>query len=131
MDPMTEIIQRLDRIEKLLLARPTATIAATGGGVAADSELSGQYGDPEIRTNLSTKRWAGPQHKGERMSTVKDAGYLMELASHLEWAATKDDEVGDEQHKKYAAYKRMDARRARAYAARLTHLVTVSDQIPF
>jgi hypothetical protein len=45
--------------------------------------------------------------------------YLETLASLLDWKAERDDEKGTEDGKKYARYARIDAGRARGWAARI------------
>lgn len=88
--------------------------SGTGGAIASDEELDGRYGDPVIRKDPA--RWRGESFVGCTLSqTTPD--YLDAFASFKEWTASKNDEV--EAKKKYAAYDRRDAARARGWAARL------------
>lgn len=92
-------------------------VGASGGGagaIANDAELDGQYGDPIIKKDPS--RWRGESFVGCTYSQTTPE-YLDELASFKEWTASKNDE--SEAKRKYAAYDRRDAARARGWAARL------------
>ncbi len=92
-------------------------VGASGGGagaVANDAELDGQYGDPLIKRDPS--RWHGESFVGCTYSQATP-DYLDAMASFKDWTAGKNDE--NEAKKKYAAYDRRDAARARGWAARM------------
>lgn len=105
----------LAEILQLLKARP-ASAPATTGAIAPDSDLDGQWGDPDVRKD--PPRWNGPSYAGRRYSQCPPE-YLDVLASLFDWKAGKDDEKGTDEGKKYAGYARKDAARARGWAKRL------------
>ena len=100
-------------------------VVVTGpAAIATDEDLSGEWGDPEIRKD-PPKNYVGPSFVGKRFSQTTPA-YLDALAGFFEWKATKESEdasalTGEEAAKKakYAGYSRKDAGRARGWAARL------------
>lgn len=115
---------QLDRIESLLKQalseRKTGLVsgAAAVAAIAPDSDLDGQYGDPEVRAD--SPQWikqGGDSYKGMRYSLCPP-DYLEALASFMDWQAGKDEATGDPEKLKYAGYKRRDASRARGWAKR-------------
>lgn len=90
----------------------------TGGGVASDSDLDGQYGDPEVRRDPSEKYWTGDSYTGRKLSECP-ADYLDAYAKYKDACAWGNDKDGSEKKKKYAEYDRRDAARARGWAARI------------
>lgn len=97
--------------------------AQPGSQVASDQDLDGRYGDGEIKKD--PPRWKGDSHVGRRMSEC-DPAFLDVFADFKAWAADRDEEKaatldGDEAEKKrkYAHFGRLDASRARGWAARL------------
>lgn len=89
-----------------------------GGAVASEAELDGQYGDPEVRRDPSSKYWPGQSYAGRRLSECP-ADYLDAYAKYKDACAWANDKDGGEKKKKYAEYDRRDAARARGWAARL------------
>jgi len=120
-----ELDGKLDRVLGLLeqlLAAPAPDAAAQTpsapsqggppqGTIAADADLDGAHGNPTVRTD--PKRWTGESMVGRTFSDCP-ADYLDELASLFDWQAGKDEEKGDQR----ARFKRLDASRARGWAAR-------------
>jgi hypothetical protein len=114
--------------------------ASRGGKVATDSDLDGQHGDPEVR--FDPRDWKGRQYVGYRFSQT-DPEYLDVMAESLDSYATYCEDGSDEKKRGTAKYKRLDAARARGWAARLrAHPAkppqtqtfggsSVDDEIPF
>lgn len=92
----------------------TSTGGGAGGGVASERELDSEHGDPIIRKD--PPRWSGESFVGCHYSQTTPE-YLDEVAGFKDWQASKND--GVEAKKKYAAYDRKDAARARGWAARM------------
>lgn len=117
---------RLARIERQVagLARMggsagSASSSSGGGKIADDRDLDGKYGNPTVRKD--PKRWlddGGESFVGMPYSHCPPE-YLEVLASLLDWKAGRDDEKGTEEGKKYARFARIDAARARGWAARI------------
>lgn len=110
--------QRVDALEAEVAAMK-ATIAAIGSAKVAPPlpvvNIDGQYGDPEVRKD--PPRWVkdgGETCVGYRYSQCPP-DFLDSLAGFLEWKAGKNDAEGKD---KWAGYDRLDAARARAWAAR-------------
>lgn len=115
--------ERTARIERALagMARSGSSSGSSsaGGKVADDRDLDGKYGDPTVRKD--PKRWlddGGESYVGMPFSHCPPE-YLETLASLLDWKADRDDEKGTEDGKKYARFARIDAARARGWAARI------------
>lgn len=130
---MSNIEDRLDRIERKLDAllaamkgasngRPAAPNAQASqgnqGGVDGDVDIDGPRGDPEVR--FMPKRWSGADYKGQKFSSC-DPEFLDMLADAYEWFAQRDDESGavDKNGSPKSKWSRLDAARARAWSARL------------
>ncbi len=111
-----DILAALKRIEAkldaVLAARQQAERSAPGKAVAPDTELDGQYGDPEIRFN--PRDWTGTSHKNRHYSQAEPE-FLDILANTLEFFAEKNAATDP----KKAGYERRDAARARGWARRL------------
>jgi len=126
---LKRILAKVDAIESRMSAvgaafsgssqrRPSDGGSGSGGDVASDRDLDGQYGDPQIR--FDPKRWVergGDSFVGCRFSEAP-AEYLDELASFLDWSAGRDEKSDDEKKRKNARYRRTDAARARGWAKR-------------
>ena len=101
-------------------APPRAAVHAGSGlpGPAPDSDLDGQYGDPEVRRD--PKDWQGPSYAGARYSQCPP-DYLRMLAGLLAWQARKSDEKNElaNNGKPRSAYLLRDAARALGHAARI------------
>lgn len=110
-----EILKALARIEgKLDAVLGVARAVSSPGGhdVAPDSDLDGQYGDPQVK--FSPKRWTGDNYKGSSFSACPP-DFLDALAEALQWSS-EHPKAGKE---KYAAYDARDASRARGWAKRI------------
>jgi hypothetical protein len=95
-------------------AAPRPATSAASTEVASDTDLDSPHGDPEVRRD--PPRWDGPSFKGRHFSQTSPE-YLDDLAGFLDWRASKEEEEPDK--KQYAKYSRLDAKRARGWAARL------------
>lgn len=118
LDEFAAINIKLDSIKAkmdALAAQPRPASAAPSGEVASDSDLDGQFGNPEIRKD--PPRWKGESYAGQHYSAAP-AEYLESLAGFLIWCADRDEQTGDADKIKYAGYKRRDAARARGWAKR-------------
>ncbi|MEZ4393376.1 MAG: hypothetical protein R3A48_20000 [Polyangiales bacterium] len=117
---MNSLEDRLERIEKKLDALLARQQGAQGVGATAeiDVDIDGPRGDPEVR--FMPKRWTGPDHKGQTFSSCEPE-FLDLLAEAYEWFAQRDDETGalDKNGSPKSRWSRLDAARARAWAARL------------
>lgn len=85
--------------------------------IAPDRDLDGQYGNPEVKAK-DPRDWTGPTMKGKRFSECPVA-YLELVADRLEYFAQQNDGDADPEAHKKARYNRLDASRARGWAARL------------
>lgn len=118
---MNSLEERLERIEKkldALLARQQGGGQSAGASAEIDVDIDGPRGDPEVR--FMPKRWTGPDHKGQTFSSCEPE-FLDLLAEAYEWFAQRDDETGalDKNGSPKSRWSRLDAARARAWAARL------------
>ncbi len=118
-DPV--VMARLAAIEARLAALEsggsrTAGGVSSGGAVATDYEMSGQYGDPILKKH--PPRWTGPagEFVGKRFSQCSP-DVLDVVAGFNDWKADKEAATAGKE--KYAAYSRKDAARARGWAKRL------------
>ncbi len=124
-----------DRMQALELRVAKMEAAAP---VVAD--ISGPYGDPEIRKDPSVKHWSGESFAGKKMSQCP-ADYLNAFARWKDacvYMKTKElekltDAAAIADVTKYAGYDRKDAARARAWAIKAVANVSDSDDdaIPF
>ncbi len=118
-DDEAKMLMRLvTEMHAKIMASPTPaarSTTATVAEVAPDSELDGKYGDPEIRHD--PKRWNGISFKGKHFSEAPPE-WLDEMASFKDWAAGQDAAKGTPETDKKAHYNRLDAARARGWAAR-------------
>jgi len=87
--------------------------------VASDADLDGRYGDPEIRAK-SPRDWTGDEQLGKRFSQCP-AAYLELVADRLEYFASMKESMidPDPDTLKKARFERLDASRARGWAARI------------
>lgn len=110
-DPRVETIALLRRIAvavEVLALRGLAPETAADPVEAVD--LDGKYGDPEVRAK-DPRDWTGEPMKGRRFSECP-AEYLDLLAARFEFFAGREPDA------KKANYNRLDAGRARGWAAR-------------
>lgn len=128
--------QRVTRVEHVVAKlaagqappKPTAPTPSPAATVAPDADLDGKYGNPVVRKD--PPRWDGQSFAGKFYSECPPE-YLDNLASFLEWRATKEE--AEPEKARYAAYSRRDAARARGWSARKRSAGAPvdSDEIPF
>lgn len=104
--------------ELVELAKKAPAAGAGAPRVASDSDLDGQYGDPEVKSN--PRNWTGDSMKGRKYSQCPPA-FLDQLVDMLEWSANKADEQDEKTSggAPVSRFRRLDAARARGWAARL------------
>lgn len=113
------ILRALERIANAMESQPKASVStAASSDIASDYEMSGPYGDPQIRKD--PKNWKGAPQAGKRYSQTSPE-YLEMLAGFLAWKAGKEEEeeAADPSKKKYSAYSKTDRKRALGWAKRL------------
>jgi hypothetical protein len=104
LDVLARIEEKLDR---LLGAKP----ASSGGpAIATEYEMSGDKGDPKVRT--TPRDWKGQDFKGCNLSATTPE-FCDLYAEMLEYFAGKNPDA------KKAEWDRKDARRARGWSKRL------------
>lgn len=91
-------------------AKPAGAQPASGT-IASDADLNGKYGDPEVKAK-SPRDWTGDDMKGRRFSECP-AEYLEMVADRLDYFASQEEDPKKER------YNRLDASRARGWAARI------------
>ena len=120
------------RVAKLERGAPAGNGATSGGGggqsdrvqAASDADLDGQHGNPEVRYDPKDKHWSGASYVGRRFSECP-ADYLDAMAKSLEASAyglekgAEEDPTDAEAKRKKARFKRLDAARAKGWAARV------------
>jgi hypothetical protein len=105
------VIQLLDSINKNIERLVALAEANQPEEVASDSDLDGQYGNPEIKAK-DPRDWTGEPMAGRRMSECPVA-YLDMIAERSAYFAQQETDP------KKAKYKRLDAARARGWAKRI------------
>ena len=112
------LLRSIDASLKALVARqaPATAAPSTGAKVASDADLDGTWGDPEVKAK-DPRDWTGEPMKGRKFSECP-AEYLDLLAERLDYFAEKNA-AGTEDEQKKARYQRLDASRARGWAARI------------
>lgn len=109
-DPRVETIALLRSIDaslKALLAQ-----SKPGGGAPAEQvDLDGRHGNPIVKAK-DPRDWTGESMKGRHFSECPPE-YLDLLADRFDYFASKEEDA------KKAKYNRLDAARARGWAARL------------
>lgn len=107
------LLRSMDTTLKAILVALRGAPAAAGpaGGVAPDSDLDGQWGNPEVKAK-DPKDWHGPTMKGRKFSECP-AEYLELVAERLDYFAGKEEDA------KKKRYQEMDAKRARGWAKRI------------
>lgn len=108
------LLRSIDASLKALVGRQAPATAAPG--VAPDRDLDGPYGDPEIKAK-DPRDWTGAPMQGRRFSQCP-AEYLDLLAERLDYFSGKNS-AGTEDEQKKARYQKLDAARARGWAARI------------
>jgi hypothetical protein len=117
-DAALDLLRSIDASLKQLLAK-NASAASSTAGVASDSDLDGQYGDPIVKA-ADPRDWTGDSQKGNRYSQCP-AQYLDLLADRLDYFAGKAEAEGKltSAGKPVAPFNRKDAARARGWAKRI------------
>ncbi len=114
------VVSQANRIEAL--ERVVAGIGAVFGGggaeIADDDELDSKFGNEPVKKDPTDRFWKGARFVGKRLSDCPPE-YLDALAKYKDVCARLKDKDGTEDKKKYAAYDRADAARARGWARRL------------
>lgn len=112
------LLRSIDASLKALVARqaPAAGAPSASAKVASDSDLDGTWGDPEVKAK-DPRDWTGEPMKGRRFSECP-AEYLDLLAERLDYFAEKNA-AGTEDEQKKSRYQKLDAARARGWAARI------------
>ena len=114
-----EAIQKdVAEIKRTLPGASTANGAGSLGDVASDRDLDGDRGDPTIKYGLKEKYWIGRDYAGYRFSETEPE-FLDAMAKYLDACAYMADKDPDEKKRGAARFKRLDAARARGWAARL------------
>lgn len=115
------LLRSIDASLKALVARqaPATGAPTPGPGVASDRDLDGPYGDPEVKAK-DPRDWTGAPMKGRKFSECP-AEYLDMLAERFDYFADQADANGEklDNGKPASHYKRLDAARARGWAARI------------
>ncbi len=111
-----ELLRSIDASLKALLGANKTQPTATGAKVASDADLDGQWGNPEVRSR-DPRDWTGAPMLGRKFSECP-AEYLDMLAERFDYFAEKNA-AGTEDEQKKARYQRLDAARARGWAARV------------
>lgn len=112
------LLRSIDASLKALVARQAPATAAPSapGGLASDRDLDGPYGDPEIKAK-DPRDWTGAPMLGRKFSQCP-AEYLELLAERFDHFVGKNA-AGTEDEQKKARYQKLDAARARGWAARI------------
>jgi|SRR5579872_5087298 len=95
------------------LARADGSVPA----IASDADLDGKYGNPEVKAK-SPRDWTGESMQGKRFSECP-APYLDLVASRLDYFADQNVASENEDDRKKARFNKLDAARARGWAARI------------
>ena len=131
LDVLKQINTKLDTLIALAARAATAPApqnpwngpsqAPSGQGtpppVASDYDLDGPYGDPEVKAK-SPRDWTGPSMTGKHFSECP-AEYLDLVADRLLYFAAQNAADTDPEAQKKARYNRLDAGRAKGWAARI------------
>lgn len=96
--------------------RVKAAQNAPGPAVASDHDLDSQWGDPEVKAR-DPRDWTGPTMKGRRFSECP-AEYLEMVAERLDYFTSQNPGATEDDQKKIK-YQKLDAARARGWAARI------------
>lgn len=115
------LLASIDASLKALVGRQGAPQAAPSSpaAVASDRDLDGPYGDPVIKAK-DPRDWTGLTMAGRKFSECP-AEYLDMLADRYDYFAEKADEANEvaSNGKPKSYYSRLDAARARGWAARI------------
>lgn len=111
-----ELLRSIDASLKALLGASKTQPVASVAKVASDADLDGKFGDPEIKAK-DPRDWTGAPMLGKRFSECP-AEYLELLAERFDYFVGKNA-AGTEGEQKKARYQKLDAARARGWAARI------------
>jgi hypothetical protein len=114
-DDALALLRSIDASLKVLVAQSRA---AAPPAVASDRDLDSKYGDPVLK--FVPRDWRGDDYKGSRYSMCPPE--LLDLVADTNDYFARQAEAKDERTssgKPVAPYKRLDAARARGWAARL------------
>lgn len=117
---MYAVFQSIDTTLKHMLGLMEARTPTTGTGapaVASDADLDGQYGNPEVKAK-SPRDWVGESQQGKRFSECPPE-YLDLVASRLDYFAQQNAASENDDDRKKVRFNKLDAARARGWAARL------------
>lgn len=105
---------------------PAGASSDTVASVASDRDMDSQYGNPEVKAK-DPRDWTGITMKGKRFSECPPE-YLLLVADRLDYFSDQNRTLAEDQQTppenvqellKKARYNRIDAARARGWAARL------------
>ena len=110
--------RRIDDLERILGA---IGAVFTGGGaeVADDDDLDSRFGDPIVKKDPTQTYWKGPGGYVNKHLSECTPEYLDAYAKYKDVCAKLKERDGSAEKKKYAAFDRKDAARARGWAKRL------------
>jgi hypothetical protein len=112
-DPRVETLASLRSIDatlKAILLVLSEQRGAAPGQMAPTVNLDGPHGDPVVKAK-DPRDWAGDSQQGRKFSECP-AEYLDLVADRLDYFAEREEDA------KKAGYNRLDAARARGWAAR-------------
>lgn len=114
MRKQTALLDSIDRTATLVAMALTKLLEAfpKNDAAAPSVNLDGPHGDPVIKAK-DPRDWTGEPMNGKRFSECPPA-YLDMLADRYDYFAGKDDSTDEKRR-----YAKLDAARARAWAARL------------
>lgn len=113
-----DLLRSIDASLKAIVARqaPAGGAPATAAGVASDADLDGKWGDPVVKAK-DPRDWTGAPMQGRKFSECP-AEYLDMVADRLDYFTSQNPGATEEDQKKIR-YQRLDAARARGWAARI------------
>lgn len=112
---IAEMKKQTALLERILVA---VSGQQTSSQSAPRVDLDGQHGDPIVKSK-SPRNWTGDNMTGRRFSECPPE-YLDQVADRLEhFAAGHEATPNDAEAAKKARFERLDAQRARGWAARL------------
>lgn len=117
LEKLDALIAEARKTNALLAARQAGAAPSAAPEVASAAELDSAHGDPTVR--FDPRFWTGDSMAGKRYSQCPAEGLDM-VADDNQWKADNPrKDVAPEDAAKYAGYSRLDARRARGWAARI------------
>ncbi len=115
---MRDLLKSIDASLKALVARqaPASGAPASVPTVASDRDLDSQWGDPVVKAK-DPRDWTGAPQQGKKFSECP-AEYLDMVADRLDYFTSQNAGATEEDQKKLK-YQKLDAARARGWAARI------------